>query len=403
MENLLHYAWQNRAYLRLRACRDLVGQDLEVLDPGVQNFDSGPDFFNAKVRIGSIIWVGNIEIHQASHQWLEHKHHLDPAYNNVILHVVEWDTLAIKNNFGAELWCCEMDLKQELKELYSKQSLGKKELLPCSFKLGNLDKRFMQQKLQDLQAKRFEEKCSEIKEIWLSEGQDWAKTFWLICLKHFGFGLNNEIMLLLGRSFDLNTLRSLSPKEQEALLLGQAMLLDKSPVSEQEELKTLYQKLKFRFKLEPLAPALFKQMRIRPQNAPIKKLKTFLKLYNNFTPSPQFFANISTISELEQNFKRLISRQHCQHLIINVLAPFLFLWEEIEGCSNKLNTLKLWEALAPENNKITRLFKDEGIEPRHAGDTQAMIYLYKAYCQQKSCFFCPFGRKMLAKSELKAT
>ena len=44
----------------------------------------GPDFFNAKVKIGGTLWVGNIEIHKAS-DWYLHGHDRDTHYDNVVL------------------------------------------------------------------------------------------------------------------------------------------------------------------------------------------------------------------------------------------------------------------------------------------------------------------------------
>ena len=88
MEYILHYVWQHQQYRSCTFTGD-QGQHIEVVDPGVHNLvHAGPDFFNAKVRIDGVLWAGNVEIHERASDWFRHKHETDPAYNNVILHVV---------------------------------------------------------------------------------------------------------------------------------------------------------------------------------------------------------------------------------------------------------------------------------------------------------------------------
>lgn len=64
------------------------GERVEVLDPGQINRDSGADLSFAVVRVGDLIWSGDIEIHRTSAEWLAHGHAEDPAYDRVVLHVV---------------------------------------------------------------------------------------------------------------------------------------------------------------------------------------------------------------------------------------------------------------------------------------------------------------------------
>ena len=88
MEYMLHYVWQHRLY-GTASLRGDQGQRIEVIDPGVHNLvNAGPDFFNAKVRIDGVLWAGNVEVHELASDWFRHRHENDPAYNNVILHVV---------------------------------------------------------------------------------------------------------------------------------------------------------------------------------------------------------------------------------------------------------------------------------------------------------------------------
>ena len=80
MEQLLHYVWKHKLF-PLRELQTSDGDPVEVIDPGLHNRNAGPDFFNAKVRIGRTLWVGNVEIHDKSSDWYLHGHDKDARYD----------------------------------------------------------------------------------------------------------------------------------------------------------------------------------------------------------------------------------------------------------------------------------------------------------------------------------
>ena len=86
MEHLLQFVWKHKLF-PLTPLHTTQGQTVEVIDPGLPNPDAGPDFFNAKIKIDGILWVGNVEIHVHASDWKRHHHHQDRAYDSVILHV----------------------------------------------------------------------------------------------------------------------------------------------------------------------------------------------------------------------------------------------------------------------------------------------------------------------------
>ena len=61
-EAFLHFIW-NFQQFRSRDLRTVSDRSILVLHPGQKNSDAGPDFQNAKIKIGEIIWNGNVEIH----------------------------------------------------------------------------------------------------------------------------------------------------------------------------------------------------------------------------------------------------------------------------------------------------------------------------------------------------
>ena len=87
MEDLVRYVWKHRLF-PLTTLITTDGQEVEVVHPGMENRNDGPDFFNAKVKIGGTLWVGNVEIHGKASDWYLHGHETNKRYDSVVLHVV---------------------------------------------------------------------------------------------------------------------------------------------------------------------------------------------------------------------------------------------------------------------------------------------------------------------------
>ena len=89
-ESLLRTIWQRQLF----TTSELHTADekrVTILSPGVSNSDGGPDFLNARIRIGNITYRGDVELHVTAPEWHQHNHGVDPHYNRVILHVVFGD------------------------------------------------------------------------------------------------------------------------------------------------------------------------------------------------------------------------------------------------------------------------------------------------------------------------
>ncbi len=414
MEDFLHFVWQNRLYQKLIPKRSLSGQKIEVLDVGILNRDAGADFFNAKIRIGAIVWVGAVEIHRSSKEWYEHKHDQDPNYQNVILHIVEQDNQQVRLKNGEELPCCEMLIAEELR-LDIKRFFDTKAPLPCSQTLVKLGNQFdFEELLHRLRSERLEQKLEQVRSLWEASQGDWAKTLYLLLMRYFGLGINNDVMEYLARSLDLRLLLRHKAEEQEALLLGQAglisLLKDKEEVLKLEE---IYAYLSHKYQLEPLPSALFRRLRTRPQNFPHERIKQFVKLLNTLSFGADTFEACSSLDELRSLLRygkaqlsreerkekvTLISKQVADLLIINAVAPYVaFSRQELKRELGQMEGFALWEEMPAEHNKISRLFAEYKFPLRTAKDSQALIYLYQAYCEKKKCLFCPFGRLALSK------
>src|SRR5215218_9536631 len=86
-EKLLQFIWQFQYFNRSHV-RTTQGEPLTIVFPGRLNSNQGPDFLDAKIRIGETLFAGSVELHLKTSDWLRHGHQQDKNYNNVILHVV---------------------------------------------------------------------------------------------------------------------------------------------------------------------------------------------------------------------------------------------------------------------------------------------------------------------------
>ena len=98
-EDFLLFIWQQQ-YFDKAKLRTVQGQELNVIDPGSRNQQAGPDFHQARIKLGKKVWIGEVEIHIKSSDWNTHRHHKDVAYDQIILHVVWANDKVVKTNTG---------------------------------------------------------------------------------------------------------------------------------------------------------------------------------------------------------------------------------------------------------------------------------------------------------------
>ncbi|HRI61367.1 MAG TPA: DUF2851 family protein, partial [Saprospiraceae bacterium] len=130
-ESFLHFLWRWRRF-DAQHLRTTDGQALEILHPGEWNTHAGPDFFNARVRIGDTTWAGNVEMHLRASEWLAHRHSDDAAYDNVVLHVVLEEDQPITRASGERIPCMELKGRIPAKILENYQRLEyERAWIPC--------------------------------------------------------------------------------------------------------------------------------------------------------------------------------------------------------------------------------------------------------------------------------
>ena len=280
-EDLIHYLWKTKrfSYKNLMTTDDV---STDIINWGSHNHHSGPDFSNGKVKIGDTIWAGNIEMHISSSDWDRHKHSGDPAYNNVILHVVWEHDKQIMDQNGKPIptLVISHQVDQELMNRYAE--LMQNELrIPCENLISNVDLSRMNLWLHNILIERLETKTEYLIDLLKYTKNDWNQVFFIALAKYMGLKINAEPFEQLARSFDINILWKIGNNltQIEALLFGQAgMLLSSDGDEYYHQLKTEYKHLVNKYKLQHIETVGWKFGRMRPANFPAVRIAQLASL-----------------------------------------------------------------------------------------------------------------------------
>lgn len=377
MEQLLHYLWKYRLY-RPSGLTTTQGDTLEIIDPGLENTDAGPDFFNAKIRINGTVWAGSVEIHQKASDWLAHGHSADKAYENVILHVVETDDGTVFRQNGEAIPQLVLPIPEQVID-NMEWLLTRDSPVACLERLPAIDPVFRLQWMDALLAERLERKTDDILR-WLDLYQkDWNEVFYILLCRNFGFGVNSDAFERLARSLPLKCILKQRPSasQVEALFLGQAGLLNDSTGNRHHYYRLLQQEYSFlrkKYGLEPLEPHIFRNLRLRPDATPYIKLvelaaiwirhdTLFSSVLSARTPRElkDFFrVPASAFWDTHYNFlrpsphrKKQLGENALNMLLINTVVPLMFaygLYHRMD--EHKARALRLLASIPPEHNSI---------------------------------------------------
>ena len=414
-EKLLQYIWQFQYYNR-NQLQTTTNEPLCILHPGQLNTNQGPDFLNARIKVGDTILIGSIELHIKASDWHRHKHQDDRNYSNVILHVVYDNDMS---SFGA---IPTLELSSRISKLLLEKYTALMTapfFISCSTGITAIrDITFMAWK-ERLLAERLTRKASVILEFLDKTNHHWEECFWWLLAKSFGGKVNGEAFQAIAQSLPITLLAKHKHQflQLEALLFGQAGLLHARHTEAYPQM--LYKEYLFLSKKYNLncihQPIHF--MRMRPGNFPTLRLAQLAMLVHH---SSHLFSKIleaSDVKEVAQYLKvtandywhyhyrfdeekgylpKRLGEDAIENIIINTIIPTLFaygLYNKQEQFKEKaLNWLENTKA---EVNAITKGFKSLSVDNLSAFDSQALIELKNEYCNNKRCLECSVGSQLL--------
>ena len=423
-EEFLHYLWKYGLYDSDKLTDD-NGNRIIVINPGEYNRDSGPDFFNARLLIGGTEWAGNVEIHIRSSHYNVHGHNLDPAFDNIILHVVTENDKKVFNTRGEEVLTAVMIYSDLLYDRYV-FLVNNPFVVACQSDIPAIDSFYIRHWLSALVIERLQEKTEQVMKIFSETGNDWDETFYRMLTRYFGFRVNSEPFEMLAAALPFKIIRKHSDNrfQVEALLFGTAGMLEgglfKDAIKDSyyADLIREYKILSSKYSLQPVDGWIWKFSRLRPANFPtvrIAQLATMLTVAGGLFSKVMEAVNINEIMQLfeagaseywsdhfifgkiSRSYPKVTGSQAANILIINAVVPILFANGRYRD-SGKMceKALRYLEETNPEQNSIIDEWESAGISAESAFYTQALIHLRNNYCRKRRCLECRIGAKVIS-------
>lgn len=420
-EDFLHLVWKFGLY-QPAALRTTCGKSVQIINRGIYNRLSGPDFSHAILKIGDKQWIGNVEIHCKSSDWFKHKHDSDPAYNSVILHVVyEADTEVKLQDGTTPMQLILGGFIYQTPLIRYTLLLENIHHIPCLPLLHQIPKPLRSAFLERMLIERLEGRHDDLMEV--IGRSDWDHGFYRSLFKSFGFGANKYGFEALFDSIPAEVFRKVRQDRQafEALVFGQSGLLAESPRSDYEShLLKEYAYLKRKFRLKPIDPTVWKFMRMRPPNFPtvrLAQLSAVVTATPNLLPATMeetdfkilwgyFKKQTDPFWNTHFTFKESNSIEHSsilgdpsiESILINAILPFRFAYHKHLGHEADVEkTLHFYGLLTAENNQVTRAYKPSGWIPENSSESQGFLHLFDKYCFVKQCLSCNIGQYLLCK------
>ncbi len=423
-EEFLHYLWKYGLFDKDKLV-DSDGNKIIVVNQGDYNHDSGPDFFNSRIIIAGTEWAGNVEIHTKSSHFNLHGHHTDPAFNNVILHIVAEKDRKVYNAKGEELLTVELSFDAFYYEKYV-ALVNNPYIIACQDDILKLDPIYVRHWLNSLVIERLENKSDSILRIYSQTGNDWDETFYRLLTRYFGFRVNTEPFEMLANALPFRIIRRHSDNrfQIEALLFGTAGMLEeglfKEAITDKYYVDLLkeYRILSAKYSLQPIHGWLWKFSRLRPANFPtirISQLSGLLTVAGGIfsrvlesesveqlielfeVPASDYWNSHFVFGKETRDFQKNTGSQAAEILLINAVIPLMFVYgrsrDDQDRCERALTFL---EQVPAEKNTILDEWKNTGIAADSAFYSQALIQLRNEYCKRRRCLDCRIGGKLIS-------
>lgn len=421
-EEFLHYVWQFKKF-NTTQLKTSAGEELVLIHPGNHNLNGGPDFFNAKLKINDQLWAGNVEIHINASDWYVHGHEIDPAYDNVILHVVYDHNTDIfrKNNSLIPTLELKDLIDQRVLANYNRLLMTPHKWINCENDFANVDDFVLSHWLERLYIERLQRKSQEIDELLISSKNDYEGVLFKLLAKNFGLKVNGDAFMSMAKSFDFSVIRKIQnqPLQMEALMMGQSGLLNTNVQDAYyQEIVKAYEFLKQKFNLSDSGVIPMQFFRLRPPNFPTIRISQLATLYHQHinlfakvmnadsiitfyeifhVGTSEFWTTHFTFQKKSNISKKILTKSFIDLLLINTILPLRFSYSKHHGNLESESLLAMAREISSEQNGIVKAFHNLAPISSSALTSQALIQLKTEYCDKNRCVKCAIGNSIINK------
>ena len=406
------------------------GKKVEVIDAGLYNYQgNAPDFFNAKLRINSTLWVGNVSVLENASDWYLYGMDKDKSYDNVVLAVVGNADTDIINSKGDYISVMPMEVPQEVAKRYLILASDQGQTVCHQNVKENITRLTLRSWLCAIQTERLEWQTEEFRRR-AKEFGGWDAAYFVTIARTFGMGVNGDLMERWAKSIPMSVMEQRADDlfQLEALFLGQAGLLELDTIPEQfqhdalnegyfAKLRNEYLYLAHKYSLLPLDGKQWKPMRKGSSRNPHQAFSFLVNMYYQRKTSLQSMLACETAKEVTsllnvsatpywqtrshfgaecKTCAKQLSTARLNLIAINAVVPMLFAYgREMSKEVYCDRAFDLIEQCKAETNAIAKHWEQYGIRNETAGDSQALIQLQREYCDKRRCLRCRFGYEFL--------
>jgi hypothetical protein len=347
-EAYLHYLWSKKLF-RTNVFRCTEDHPIEILNWGIHNTkENGPDFKFACIQYKGLKWFGHIELHLKSSEWFVHKHHHDPQYENVILHVVrEHDIAHQVFSFPTVVITDDGILPYYL----NSKGESTKSIILCGRQVTNY---LVKEKfdLNKLLYQRIQRKSLRIHSVDLTYES----------IASFGKNTNSALFRFIADNWPNSGQNIWEFTKRYHQELRQLQVTKRSYAN--ARLSAIYQ-----------------------------ALESFVRVFSFEDFSGSSTQNV--IGIITKFIDSLWFKQYHSignYLIINCWIPFFWKFKLIDA----IQARQILCSLTSEKNYILTEWKNIGIIANNAAESQAILEIYSQLCMNKKCLSCQIGKELLS-------